>query len=353
MADDTYAAFAIAEAIVAELSQSPWELLAKAAVRLRGLTRFERGGGVSEAPSPLDALTQARALAGSGHATADNEDPFAPFRALHRATAASMLFAPVERDSSPLPALPAAFPHTAPMAPKTPLWALDLAAGPLLAHIAPGTPPLPLPGLVREEALAPQWHPRERAILIANALGACCAALDALLEAAYADSRALAPRLSGFRSTSHAPALALLLTGFGPLRPVQIERGFGLTRNGTHKLLKALIEVGLVESERVGGQILVRARRDATPLWRPRQRSGRTGSLPSPARLWQSLMRPWQTPTGCWEHRAPTAIRRPCAKMARRSSVRLLAGFPCLPAPQQSRPPCLPAMRHYWEEPEA
>jgi hypothetical protein len=258
-----YTAFAIAEAVLAEVSQSPWELLANAAVRLRGLTRFERGGGDREAPSPLDALTQAHALVGSVHATADNEDPFAPFAALHRAAASSLLFAPIERENCPLSALPAAFPRSAPLAPKTPLWALDLTAGLLLADIAPGTPPLPLAGLVREEALAAQWLPRERAILIANALGACCAALTQLIETAYAHSRALAPRLSGFRSTSHAPALALVLSGFGPLRPVQIECGFGLTRNGTHKLLKALTEAGLVESERIRGQILVRARRDA------------------------------------------------------------------------------------------
>jgi hypothetical protein len=47
-----YAAFAIADAIVAELSQSPWEPLANAALRLRRLARFERGGADGEAPSP-------------------------------------------------------------------------------------------------------------------------------------------------------------------------------------------------------------------------------------------------------------------------------------------------------------
>ena len=142
---------------------------------------------------------------------------------------------------------------------RAPLWAIDLLAGKAMARCDPGAVPLPCPGALRAEALAPWLWPRERGILVADALTGCSQRLVKLVAAARTNSREMARALADLRSTSRAPALFELLTGFGPLRPNQIERALNLSKNGARELVKTLTTAGLTDMERHRNQVLIRA----------------------------------------------------------------------------------------------
>src|SRR3546814_11812108 len=77
------------------------------------------------------------------------------------------------------------FPYTT-LFRSTPLWALDLLAGALIARSAPATRPLPPPGAVRAEALRPELWSRERAIITAEAAGEAAQRLSDQLAVAHA-----------------------------------------------------------------------------------------------------------------------------------------------------------------------
>src|SRR3546814_15983220 len=97
----------------------------------------------------------------------------------------------------------------------------------LIARSAPATRPLPLPGAVRAEALRPELWSRERAIITAEAAGEAAQRLSDQLDAAHASVREVHEAMNVLRSPSRAPLLYRLLAGFGPLRPLQIEKALG------------------------------------------------------------------------------------------------------------------------------
>src|SRR3546814_11388248 len=61
------------------------------------------------------------------------------------------------------------------------------------------------------------------------------------------------------RSTSRAPLLYRLLAGFGPLRPLQIEKALGVSKNGVRDLVAALVKAGLAERAAYEHHPIIRA----------------------------------------------------------------------------------------------
>ncbi|MDP3673832.1 MAG: hypothetical protein Q8R44_01865 [Novosphingobium sp.] len=250
---------AIVDAILAELSLAHWEPVALTARQLREAVRTEHAIAGPPAPlSPGEVIELAGELAASAGVDDDTDWPLAAADRLHAHAAASPVFAPAEpeRRLLDLPAGPVAFEQ--PRA-RVPLWAIDLAAGKALARCTAGMVPLPCPGAVRAEALAPWLWPRERGILVADALARCSERLAQLVASARTSSRAMTRVLADLRSTSRAPALYTLLAGFGPLRPNQIERALKLSKNGARELVKTLNSAGLASAERHRNQVLIRA----------------------------------------------------------------------------------------------
>lgn len=240
----------IAETLLGELMLSPWGPLAEAATQIRGAARFDRDDR-GDTPSPPLALAveEAAGLAQSVRneaGAADGDWPLAALDRLTQAAAASPNFPPTDREYRvlDLPAGPVALEQAGA---TPPLWLLDLVAGAVVAPDNPGSRPLPLPGAVRAEALKPHWWPRERAILVADTARVAAQKLTVLVDAAFhavANMEQLTTRL---RSTSRAPVLFRLLSGFGPLRPIQIEKATALSKNGVRELVATLIKAGLTE----------------------------------------------------------------------------------------------------------
>ena len=252
-------AWAIVDAILAELSLAQWEPIALTAQQLREGSRMDHGIADPPAPlSPREAIALADELAASAGIDADTEWPLVMVDRLHAQAAASTVFSPAEpeRRLLDLPTGPMAFEQPSS---RTPLWAIDLLTGQAMARCDPGTVPLPCPGALSAEALAPWLWPRERGILVADAFTICSDRLAKLVASARTNAREMARALADLRSTSRAPALFELLTGFGPLRPGQIERAFRLSKNGARELVTTLITAGLADVERHRNQVLIRA----------------------------------------------------------------------------------------------
>lgn len=250
---------AIVDAILAELSLAHWEPIASTAQQLREVGRMDHG--IADPPSPLSpraAIELADELAASAGLDDDTDWPLAMADRLHAHAAASAAFAPAEpeRRLFDLPTGPMAFEQPRS---RAPLWAIDLLAGQAMARCDPGLVPLPCPGALRAEALVPWLWPRERGILVADALAGCSQRLVKLIAAARTRSREMNHALAELRSNSRAPALYALLAGFGPLRPNQIERALNLSKNGARELVKTLTSAGLAGVERHRNQVLIRA----------------------------------------------------------------------------------------------
>lgn len=256
-AQTTAPAALVADTLLSELSLSAWAPLAETAAQIRAAARFDRGHTVPETPPAL-AIEEATRLAESLAKRSEEDWPLAALDRLHAAAAGSPHFAPAERNRQllALPSGPVAFEQARP---TMPLWALDLAAAPLIAHSNPGTRPLPLPGTVRAEALRPELWPRERAILVAEAAEGAARRLSNQLDAAHTRAQAMQAVLSDLRSTSRAPHLYRLLAGFGPLRPFQIEQALGVSKNGARDLVATLVKAGLAETTTPRHQAVVRA----------------------------------------------------------------------------------------------
>lgn len=250
-------AWVLAAAVLAELANARFEPLARAAQQLRAAAtvEFARAGPSLTLRQTIDAAAD---LAASATAANPRAWPLAAADCLHARAAASADFAPVEpeRQWRDTPAGRIGF---EPPRPAAPLWAIDLAAGAALARGVAHATPLPCPGLIRAEALAPWLWPNERGILVAEALTRCAERLTTLLAEARTQVDYMAQRLRGVRSTSRAPELYMLLAGFGPLRPHQIEHACRVSKNGARELVKTLGEAKLAIAERHGTQVLIRA----------------------------------------------------------------------------------------------
>ena len=252
-------AWVLAAAVIGELANARYEPLARTAQQLRATTPVEPA---QADPSPSLTLRQtidaAAELAASASAAETQGWALAVADRLHARAAASTDFAPAEseRQWRDTPVGRVGF---EPPRPGAPLWAIDLAAGAALAQGVAGSTPLPCPGLLRAEALAPWLWPNERGILVAEALACSAERLTTLADEARTHVHHMSQRLGGVRSTSRAPNLYALLAGFGPLRPHQIEQACRVSKNGARELVKTLGEAKLAIAERHGTQVLIRA----------------------------------------------------------------------------------------------
>src|SRR3546814_5322961 len=79
------------------------------------------------------------------------------------------------------------------------------------------------------------------------------------LDAAHASVREVHEAMTVLRSTSRAPLLYRLLAGFGPLRPLQIEKALGVSKNGVRDLVAALVKAGLAERAAYEHHTIIRA----------------------------------------------------------------------------------------------
>lgn len=251
--DTATPAWQIAEALLSELMLTRWRPVAEVATALRAAGRMDRTGRQMDGDgSPEVALTAARALCEAPPPLFASDCPFAALDHLHSAAAASVLFSLPARD-------PDVFGHgfVQHTGSKPPLWTLDLHSGAFLAKSDTHAFPLPYPGLICAEALSLHLWPNERGLLVSAAMECVARQRISDLDAAWQIADHVRQLLSGLRSTSRAPALYRLLAGFGPLRPIQIEKALGVSKNGVRELVATLTKDKLVACHRVTGQMLI------------------------------------------------------------------------------------------------
>lgn len=264
----------LAVAILTELGHSSWRPLADAAHALRpallASRDFADGHPHGEA---LVCISEARALV-DALGTKTTPLPFTSLRRLHAAIAESTRFAPAERAPETITMVPIAM-GTIKFAverrpPPSPRWAIELVVGEHLHATGLLAAALPLPGLVRLDALGDASGDRDEPgtarIIRARTLTDVAVELVIRLQRANESAIRIAERLAGLRRSSRAPALAELLTGFGAMRSRQIESALGVTRLGVRGMLATLGEADLISRTSVSGVWLTSSvRSDPTP----------------------------------------------------------------------------------------
>jgi len=250
-------AHALVRAVLAELTRHPWQPLADAALVIDRCGRFspDRALG-SDDSDPSAALAEAAGLVMTSHLPG-GPLPFPALAILSAQLRQSRTFAPIERgEATPLPgtALPVAR-----TAPRTPLWAIDLHLGHLLAAEMGLTPALPFCGAVTAEALAPRLRDGERAVVLAEGLCRSAERHIAAIRQARADCRALGQRLRHLRTSARAPQVWLLLRGFAPMGIEQLTTAFAISRRGTYAVADALVEAGLARRAMILGRVALAA----------------------------------------------------------------------------------------------
>lgn len=266
----------IAEAVLETLSRLTWQPLVGAANSVREalvapadlvnltpnaldpeVTRKEKWNESGDAMGPRGDLgiiaSEAEALM-DGLITFQGEAslPFSGLDSLHQAAAQSVTFAPREAVIRRVTVGGIARSVEEPAEPA-PLWALDFVAGNLLAQTGALRPALPLPGLIRAEALRGDLEQEERTLARATAFCEAAQDLRELCEAALAIETRLARLSAQERTSSRAPECAAWLATSGSMRSSQLETLLGATRLGVRGIVAKLEKAGLLTLETVAG----------------------------------------------------------------------------------------------------
>lgn len=262
-------ATAVVRALLGDLSHHPWAPVAEAAQTIARAARFgaDRPAQAEDALAG-EAITRAAALAKEA-AVGDIPLPFASLARLNALLRADQLFAPLERGSRSFSVAGREVTIEQP-APRTPLWAIDLAVGQLFASGGTWRHALPCPGAVTAEALQPHLRPHQRAMVAARTLQVSVTRLADLVTEARKRAGIMRDHLGHLRSNARAPELWILLAAFAPLGLDQMAAAFGVSRRGTYAIGDALIAAGLARRETVKGKVqMVAAEPGSGPLSEP------------------------------------------------------------------------------------
>jgi hypothetical protein len=273
-------AHAVVRALLGELVHHSWEPLAEAAHTIAAAARFwaDRPAQAEDALAG-DAITKATELV-TQVATGDTPLPFASLARLNVLLRQEALFAPVERGARSYSVAGREITIEQP-APRTPLWAVDLALGQLLSSGGAWRHALPCPGAITAEALQPPLPPRQRAMVTTRTVQASALRLVDLVTDARKRAALMHDHLGHLRANARAPQVWIVLAGFAPLGLDQMAATFGVSRRGTYAIGDALVSAGLARRKTVQGRVLLVA--DETRRARLSEPKGKAPALAHPA----------------------------------------------------------------------
>jgi hypothetical protein len=255
------AARSLVEVLLSEMTHSRWMPLACVAGRFQAAflaIRDPEAQNVSE--EACAALEEAKELV---EALGAAELPFAALEALHQAIGQSAQFAKSERATDIVTIDNMKLIVERPK-PPSPRWAIELVFGTYLRNAGVLHAALPMPGLIRLDAVpcAGGKAPEAAAVIQAQALRDCIGHLISAVEEALRVRSNMAERYADKRLNSRAPQLFALLAGYGPLRSSQLERLLGATRAGVQTMLRALARANDLSVETISGVKLYSLQRD-------------------------------------------------------------------------------------------
>lgn len=260
----------LCEAVLTELTHSSWEVLAELAARFQAALLAPGdhiGSDIADETARQDAYAIVVAARDLIAELEPSPLPLSALERLHRAVGEHVLFAPPERAPEPIAMGSIRLTVERAGAPS-PRWALEILWGEHWRAAGPMAHALPLPGLIRLDALrtdtpSGRAQPDEAPTILATALRDVAQGLCGNLTEADQLARRLEDSQPGRRRSSRAPALLELLAGFGPMRSAQIEALLGATRLGVRTMLGALDKVGIFERTTLAGVHLYSVNLDA------------------------------------------------------------------------------------------
>ncbi|WP_253344409.1 hypothetical protein [Sphingobium sp. OAS761] len=249
-------AYAVVRALLGELVHHSWAPLAEAAHTIAAAARFgaDRPAQAEDALAG-EAIAKATALV-TQVATGDTPLPFAGLARLTVLLGQEALFAPVERGARSFSVAGREVAIEQP-APRTPLWAVDLALGALLSSGGAWRHALPCPGAITAEALQPPLRPYQRAMVTTRTVQASALRLGELVADARKRAALIHDQLGHLRANARAPQVWMHLAAFAPLGLDQMAAAFKVSRRGTYAIGDALVAAGLARRETVQGRVLL------------------------------------------------------------------------------------------------
>ena len=249
-------AHAVVRALLGELVHHSWAPLAEAAQIVAAAARFgaDRPAQAEDALAG-DAITNATALV-TQVATGDTPLPFPGLARLTVLLRQEALFAPVERGARSFSVAGREVAIEQP-APRTPLWAVDLALGQLFASGGAWRHALPCPGAITAEALQPPLRPHQRAMVTTRTVQASALRLADLVTDARKRAALMHDHLGHLRSNARAPQVWMHLAAFAPLGLDQMAAAFKVSRRGTYAIGDALVAARMARREAVKGKALL------------------------------------------------------------------------------------------------
>lgn len=271
---------AIVQAILAEVVLRGWDSLAQAARQVQAMGRF----AVEHADShdhdfARDALERARILVSQAATASAGSLPFPALSRLTSIAAKDAQFAPLERGTRILSIGRRDFAYEQ-ASPHTPLWAIDIVLGSLLASCGTWHIPLPCPGVVSAQSLAAQHWEGERHIMLSESITAMAERLLRGAEAARYRATIAKAACGPLRSNAKAPLVWMAAIGFAPLGLDQVIKGFHVSRRGTYTISDALIAAGLVTRRTNKGMVILTGQEPR--MANPHLPAYRSASRPSP-----------------------------------------------------------------------
>jgi hypothetical protein len=247
---------AVVRTLLGELVHHSWAPLATAAQIVAAAARFgaDRPAQAEDALAG-EAITKATELV-TQVATGDTPLPFAGLAHLTVLLRQEALFAPVERGARSFSVAGREVAIEQP-APRTPLWAVDLVLGQLLASGGAWRHALPCPGAITAEALQPPLRPHQRAMVTTRTVQASALRLGELVTDARKRAALIDDHLGHLRSNARAPQVWTFLAAFTPLGLDQMAAAFAVSRRGTYAIGDALVAAGLARRETVQGRVLL------------------------------------------------------------------------------------------------
>jgi hypothetical protein len=266
-------------AILTELRHSSWAELRDLSTRLHPALLAPQDLEEPQAHATVHAVIADARILLDTLASGNPEDCFSTLAALYDAIGRSVRFAPGERQApTNAPGLRRQAVDRPP--PPSPRWAIEMLYGETLRHRGSLCRTLPLPGLIRLDALS-DGDAGEGSTLRADGLRRVAQGLCERLAEAHAWAGEAQRRRAGQRATSRAPALFELLAGFGPMRSAQLETALAATRLGIRGMIARLEDDGVIARTTISGSHLHALVDRREPLL-PRGREAET-ALPTDA----------------------------------------------------------------------
>jgi len=245
----------VREAVLDELKDSSWAIMAEAATVMRSAcSSFSDHRTDNERDEVYAAVEEARAIV-EVVVQYNANSPLSSLQSVHDLMSKSTRLARPEQSFGPLVGMDGRFIEShRPLC--SPRWAMEIKIGELWRKLGIMQHALPWTGLIRLDSMSKEiLEDKGGEMVRATALRDRAREMNQNLATSVTISERILSKSKHFRSTSRALHVASALAGFGPLQVRQLEVVASATRGGVLSMVKSLESVGLLRRNTYHGVV--------------------------------------------------------------------------------------------------